>query len=499
MTATIHASKYNDWKEQYNWDTCITNRKDYGEFLSAILTSQNAGHVLNLNGAWGAGKTEFLKRIYISLAEKQYPVIYIDAWESDFIKDPLSVICSEFLNQLGFIFNHTDKTKFSEVSGVLNKLMLRISNLLTILKPSISAYKAFSPDASYSEELDFAQTLLEMESFNISQKGVIENNLDIIQSMLGSQIELVEGMKDVRRQITAISEILENVYEFKCPIVVLVDELDRCRPDYAIKMLEVIKHFFDVEGCNFLIATDTSSLQQSIKAVYGNEFDSERYLRRFFNQKISLPRPSIETYIKNKKIDFVGSYPNLKLVPFNQENKLIEEYLSVLLDDDRLQLRDIERILQKIEGSLKFINENYIKKVEHLNIAVLAYGILEYETEQTSFRTRNNYTKLDSKIKSRNYLDLDLAEFINMNLRLMTTVSQAKKYDFSGGSTAYNRVQTILSIQASSYPLRRNPQWSKSNFIQCFEAAIREYEANNKRYWLWEDYSKIIALTGAIE
>lgn len=85
MTIDIHASKYEEWKDKYNWDTCKTGREQYGKFLISILTSEMNGHVLNLNGAWGTGKTEFLKRIYVSLAKEGFPVVYIDAWESDFI------------------------------------------------------------------------------------------------------------------------------------------------------------------------------------------------------------------------------------------------------------------------------------------------------------------------------------------------------------------------------------------------------------------------------
>ncbi|WP_255494564.1 P-loop NTPase fold protein [Agarivorans sp. Alg241-V36] len=81
-------AKFYNWQKTYNFDNCKLKRKSYGDFLSNYITGERDGFVLNLNGAWGTGKTEFLKRFYTKLLRKQHPVIYIDAWESDFSKDP---------------------------------------------------------------------------------------------------------------------------------------------------------------------------------------------------------------------------------------------------------------------------------------------------------------------------------------------------------------------------------------------------------------------------
>ena len=77
------------------------------------------------------------------------------------------------------------------------------------------------------------------------------------------------------------------------PIVVIVDELDRCRPDYAISLLEEIKHLFDVPGITFLIALHGEQLTHSINAVYGEKFNGSAYLRRFFSRTYKLRRLSL--------------------------------------------------------------------------------------------------------------------------------------------------------------------------------------------------------------
>lgn len=502
MTPEKHASKYKEWADLYNWDTCQTGRERYGKFLISILTSETDGQVINLNGAWGTGKTEFLKRLYVSLAEQGHPVIYIDAWESDFIKDPLTVICAEFLNQLGFTFANNNQDKFEEIKDTLNELMGRIASISKILAPVNAGYKAFSNDPTLVEEIEFAETLLKISRIDFKSKGgVVNNNSSLMEQMLGSQMELVEGMKCIRKQITAISEILTEVYDLNSPIVVLIDELDRCRPDYAIKILEVVKHFFDVKGCNFLIATDTNSLQQSIKAVYGNGFNSENYLRRFFNQKITLQRPSIEDYIKNKNIDFINMCPNVKLAPFNGDNERIIHYLSTLLSTGIFQLRDIERFIQKLVGSLTFIDKNKIKKENAINLAVLAYAIYEHEISPSNFFARKNNVFKDPVSQSGSFINsVHMTEFLSIQIKSVIISNSNRQYNLKGGgSTTFAESKTMLKIQAEELHLSSKNGWGNTFLLTECCMLVDEYRTNPKSYWLWEDYQKMAGLTDAIE
>lgn len=79
-------------------------------------------------------------------------------------------------------------------------------------------------------------------------------------------------------------------------IVVVIDELDRCRPDYAIKLLERIKHFFEIPGIVFVIAVDGKNLHHAVNTLYGPSVESEVYLRKFFDIERYLPRPSTTSF-----------------------------------------------------------------------------------------------------------------------------------------------------------------------------------------------------------
>lgn len=92
---------------------------------------------------------------------------------------------------------------------------------------------------------------------------------------------------------TAIRDFVEST---EPKVLFLVDELDRCRPDYAIFYLETIKHIFDIKGAVFLLAADRQQLENSAKAAFGADLDFDEYYRKFIHREISLPEISDDKY-----------------------------------------------------------------------------------------------------------------------------------------------------------------------------------------------------------
>lgn len=79
--------------------------------------------------------------------------------------------------------------------------------------------------------------------------------------------------------------------------MLFVDELDRCRPDFAVNMLEIIKHTFNVKGVQFVLVTNTQQLRSSINHCYGETVDAQRYLDKFLKYSFSLPQvQGLNTY-----------------------------------------------------------------------------------------------------------------------------------------------------------------------------------------------------------
>ena len=52
-------------------------------------------------------------------------------------------------------------------------------------------------------------------------------------------------------------------------LVFLIDELDRCRPTYAVETIEKIKHLFSVPGIIWVLVMNKEQIESSIQKVYG--------------------------------------------------------------------------------------------------------------------------------------------------------------------------------------------------------------------------------------
>lgn len=201
-------AKYSSWKESHTFDNCKLNRKDYGHFLANYLIGEKDGFVLNLNGSWGTGKTEFLKRFYVELMDRGHPTIYIDAWESDFSQEPLTVVASELLNQLERLMDGAiSDSVVVEVKRALGKALKGILVGLA----GVASAKLLN-DAAIGMEA--TNKLLEESPQNFTERLAkdYQNQLDAIQR--------------VRKSLGELSEVLQTTYDTKLPVIVLIDELD---------------------------------------------------------------------------------------------------------------------------------------------------------------------------------------------------------------------------------------------------------------------------------
>jgi hypothetical protein len=482
----VFASNYQDWQPIYNWGTCKTGREEYGKFLCSFLTSSKEGLVVNLNGTWGTGKTELLRRIYVELAERQHPVVYINAWESDFCDDALSVISSEFLNQLEVAFgNNGDPRWLSKFNNLKQKLgkALKFGALGATISGEPNAATLLGATSAA------VNTLPDLASVSVS-----DNNIRLIEKISSNHANRVQAMKEVREQISALAVTMEIVCGAKLPIVVLVDELDRCRPTYAIEMLEVIKHFFEAKGCVFLVATDTAALEHSIKAVYGASFESEKYLRRFFDRRIALPPLSIIEYLKAKALDFTQyeSKP-LRLFPFTDINAQLIKIFALLFENAQMSLRDVEQSLQKCIASLEYL-QSLGTKPQIVNVIVLMMGTIEQQSSPESLleRTNNQSVNYRGKVNSPDMTDLN-----SVQLSLVVEGYSTTMHRGHGRSNKYPQPENMLIIQHTDYSQKTSIV--KHNLFDDIQHLLLSYIDSHVKYFLWDDYKRIIELSGYIE
>jgi hypothetical protein len=484
-----HANKYEKWQKQYNWDTCKANRQEFGLFIADFLTSDS--RVINLNGIYGSGKTEFIRRLYIELAKQNYPVVYIDVWESDFSNNPLAVICSELLQQIKLIFeerapNGKVKQKY-KAKKIVNTLKSKLGLCLKYIDAgivitgepaSIAASKALTAAVNSTPDLN-TQTS--------SQK--------LIEVVQKNHVGAVQAIKDIKESITFLSKLIEIIYELKIPIVVLIDELDRCRPTYAIEVLESIKHFFDTEGCTFLVATNTLALEHSVNAVYGQAFDAKIYLRKFFDRKVTLPQVSLLEYLDAKELDF-DKYEksNLILYPFHEVKKSNIAIFAALFEENNIELRDVEQILNRFFAGLDYALSRTNGSEIVLNTVVLLIGLLEQHLDEVVVgdRTNMNFGAFSIRQPARH------GEMINFMFNCVTTATSDDEYTGGGDKIMHDTPQEMLKVLSGDFSKIRLPDdVATVNVIVGQLSHFKHKE--NCNYWMWEDHQKIIELSGHIE
>ncbi len=331
-------------------------RAEESDYIIGFLTQQVSNrisrgrigsYVLNIDATWGEGKTFFMQGLFADLKDRGHPAIIIDAWRDDFSDDPLTAVVAEFDNFLKS-FKSSDRSVKARVKtagkdfrrnvGKLSLLTAKgiakrattyvvgeaADEVVEVAKELVAGdINAIVKDAS-TTVVDFTNTKIDKYAERkLAQFNEAKCSLDNFQNSLGKAVKALAGGN------------------YKNPFFILVDELDRCRPTYAIEMLERIKHLFEVENVVFILATDTTQLSNSIKAVYGSEFDSRHYLSRFFDRTYMLASPHrhemVAYYFNNAGLDVHDFATGIEAGPL----KLIAD----VCDQNRLEIRQIGKAI----------------------------------------------------------------------------------------------------------------------------------------------------------
>lgn len=315
---------------------CRLQRKDYAPILTSIIDAYKEGFVLAINGKWGTGKTTFMKMWQQSLIDDNYRTIYFNAWENDFTSEPLVSILGEIRG--AFVSNLEDG---------FDKILDKASKFAGKIMPSL------------------AKTAL-----NLAGLGQIA---DIAESVSSATVEAFnDEIADYEKKKASLIELREELSNFiskQCnnkPLVFIVDELDRCRPDYAVEVLEKIKHFFAVDGVVFVLSIDKEQLSNAIKGYYGSDkINSAEYLRRFIDLEYMLPEPNYEDFANYlyEYYDFASFFEkserNTSELRFEKDSffKFIERYSY----QKKLTLRQLEKLFAHTRiVSRMFSSRNYV-------------------------------------------------------------------------------------------------------------------------------------------
>lgn len=429
--------------EYKNFNEDLLNRKPIAENLLSILKSNSDVKVLAIDSKWGTGKTTFVNMwadlIYQSY-NMEFDTLYFNAWENDYLSDPLISIIAELDSQISNYdeckkgFYERNKDKIAPVLKVLGKTALSCAT-----KGALN-------------EVDWG--------------SITESGLTDISKQLGDIAFKERNISKNSRKVLK-EELQKFQQQLNKKIIFFIDELDRCRPTYAIELLETIKHIFDIDNFIFIIALDKNQLSQSIKTIYGQNMDSDGYLRRFFDLEYRLPlNQELKDYVKNICKELDTKFNNIAY---------FKRFMEEIFYQESYSLRDINKTFNYIKIILPMINEFNIdndKKYNESYMLLISYLYMFF----INLKIRHN-DKLDKIINGKYINDIDCIkkELIDidkdaMNLKFNTFDDIRAKEMIEGAVEKY-----ILLLNDIKYYGKNTSYYYRQNFPEDrYEVGIKK-------------------------
>lgn len=330
----------------------LLNREEFVENVIKIvnqLSDIKRGCCFAIEGGWGVGKTfvigEIEDRLKVPQSEEtngdRYFVFHYNCWQHDYYDEPAVAIISAMLASikddealLGKDIDNTIKAgyelakeKFKEIAGLYieNKIGINLISLADEIKGK-------------QDEMEDAENEFD-EMFNFSQT-----------------------IEKVRNKLQEIAE--------ERTIVLFVDELDRCIPQYAIKVLERLHHiFYGLDNVVVIMAIDRKQLEHSVEEMFGvrkdeSSIDIEKYLKKFIDFSVVLDNGVLnESYREKYKIYFDNF-----VIENEQDAEEITNILSKLFA--AIDIRRQEKLIEKANMVHSLVCN------EELDISVLVFEVL---------------------------------------------------------------------------------------------------------------------------
>lgn len=330
--------------EEDGFKNDILDRKFFGEALLNLVKQTSDELVISIDGRWGEGKTTFIKMWQGLLKKNNIPSIYIDAFENDYTGDAFMSIAGAITT---YVDSHAiDTAKKEEFKDKAKRVGVQLLSW-TVRVGVKAATLGIIKDS-------------DIEAVNVIKESLANDGADEISKLVKDRLSaqsieknLIQSFKESLSEIPlALNESSEN------RIVIIIDELDRCKPSFAVEIIEKIKHLFSVENVIFVLGMNKTQLEEAIKCVYGNNIDAHSYLQKFINIETTLPkRNDLNNYSND-----IRSYSRhlLELHEFNAfgDEEGLVEVLVPLGRHFNLSLRQLEKVFTNLAIIYSTSHEN---------------------------------------------------------------------------------------------------------------------------------------------
>ena len=326
-------------------------RKPIAENIIRLLTSDIDLSPMVIDGGWGTGKTEFCQKL-IRLMQEQYSnyqPVYIDAFRSDHSGEPLLALLAEIIKAC--TPEDTGEQPSEQRKNITRKVAKAAGFVMkTVAKAAVGHVLKQNTD-DLAEE--FQQIMNDGQDADSLAETVTDAAATIASHTIDATVEaLLKEQIEAEKNLKTLKACLKEFAEAK-PIILFIDELDRCRPDYAVDMLEVIKHVFDVENVKVVLVTNTKQLRAAINHRYGMEVDAQKYLDKFLKYSFALPDKVVDSVEAGRALVAVEYFKKLTnngmtIGLKGPRGEVMMEIINDMIERYGLSLRETERLVQAL-------------------------------------------------------------------------------------------------------------------------------------------------------
>jgi predicted KAP-like P-loop ATPase len=342
-----------DDNEGFTPEKDIFGRARIGAGLTNLISSMSDPTVIAVDGQWGCGKTTFLKMWAGSLRQAGFPVVYFDAFENDYIDDAFLAIAS------GIIALAEEKKKAATSAGrrlVKNaigagKVLLRSSLKLSVKAATFGAVGA----------ADLEDTAKDLAA---EASDLVDKHLGELLTKQKQKKDAIQGFRDALAELPSLLSDHPSDGELSRPkpLIFIIDELDRCRPSFALEILERVKHFFSVPNIHFVRGVHLDQLRNSVIVAYGPNIDAQTYLQKFIH--LTLHLIDQERYrherLVTKFVDYLEVSMNVNAEDRNQV-RLAAGFVRHVAEQRNMSLRAIERVFGYLSIAFAFTPDNFLR------------------------------------------------------------------------------------------------------------------------------------------
>lgn len=311
-----------------------------------LIYSINTKSTICIDGDWGTGKTFFVKQTELIMNLLNYPQgneveSSIQSVKDKIINKLQELDISTFGNTRAIYYNACEYDYFDEPLLTIIADIIKNNTNIEITNPKVKERIGEKIDKLISSfKLGFSFQNKDGNTVGVElQKEKGEHKHSIIEKILLDK-KLEENFKSLLEEL---------LVEESNRLVIFVDELDRCNPVFAVKLLERIKNFFTDERFIFVFSTNINQLQYTIEKYYGNSFDGAYYLQKFFDYQLELPEIKIENYIDYQ----------IKLISSNS-CYCVDSVVRDVLKYKKFNLRDCNKYFELLKlkyQNIKFSSE----------------------------------------------------------------------------------------------------------------------------------------------